>query len=108
MVPSARLVAASGLVCGHYHLGGPRLLVPFSLMGRRPSEPIRSTKLRYHLIGRGPMNQIAGQAGIHPTTLSAYSLGYTPIPAVHLIALSQGLDVPEDELVGELDFGDLS
>jgi len=25
-----------------------------------------------------------------------------------LIALSQGLDVPEDELVGELDFGDLS
>jgi len=25
-----------------------------------------------------------------------------------VIALSQGLDVPEDELVGELDFGDLS
>jgi hypothetical protein len=53
------------------------------------------------------MYKIAGQAGIHPTTLSAYSLGYAPIPLVHLIALSEVLDVPERELVGDLDVGEL-
>jgi DNA-binding transcriptional regulator YdaS (Cro superfamily) len=53
------------------------------------------------------MYKIAGQAGIHPTTLSAYSLGYTPIPPLHLMVLSEVLDVPEHELVGELDLGEL-
>jgi hypothetical protein len=51
------------------------------------------------------MYKIAGQAGIHPTTLSAYSLGYAPIPPLHLMLLSEVLGVPEEELVGEPDFG---
>jgi hypothetical protein len=53
------------------------------------------------------MYKIVGHAGIHPATLSAYSLGYKPIAPLHLIALSQVLDVPEQELVGKLDLGDL-
>jgi hypothetical protein len=52
------------------------------------------------------MYKIAASARIHPTTLSAYSLGYRPIPPLHLTALSQVLDVPEDQLVGDLDFGE--
>jgi hypothetical protein len=76
-------------------------------MGRHPTKPTRATKLRYHLIGRGPMYKVAGQARIHPATLSAYSLGYKPIPPLHLIALSEVLDVPEHELIGDLDLGDL-
>jgi hypothetical protein len=73
-------------------------------MGRRPSKPTRSTKLRYHLIGRGPIYKIAGQARIYPGLLSDYSLGYKPIPPLHLMALSEVLGVPEDDLVGDLDF----
>jgi hypothetical protein len=42
-----------------------------------------------------------GLVNIHPTTLSAYSLGHEPVPAQHLTALGQVLGVPEDELVGE-------
>jgi hypothetical protein len=53
------------------------------------------------------MYKIAGQAEIHPATLSAYSLGYKPIPALHLIALSEVLGVPEEELAGEQDVGEL-
>jgi hypothetical protein len=75
-------------------------------MSRVPTKPVRATRLRYHLIGRGPLYRIAGQAGIAPTTLSAYSLGYKPVPPRHLQALAELLDVPEDELVGDLDFGE--
>ena len=78
-------------------------------MGRpvKDGRPVKATKLRYHLIGRGPMYVIAAAAGIAPSKLSAYSLGDEPIPAKHLIALSEVLEVPEDDLVGEFRY-DLS
>jgi hypothetical protein len=54
------------------HLPGGRPPASSGLMGRPPTRPTRATKLRYHLIGRGPMYKVAGQAVIHPTILSAY------------------------------------
>jgi hypothetical protein len=50
------------------------------------------------------MYKLAGAAGIYPGLLSDYSLGYKPIPPLHLMALSEVLGVPEDDLVGELNF----
>ena len=41
-----------------------------------------------------------------PSVLSDYSLGRKAIPAHHLIALAQVLGVPEDDLIGDLDFGE--
>jgi hypothetical protein len=73
-------------------------------MGRPPTKPTTATKLRYQLIGRGSMYRIAGLAGMAPSTLSDYSLGYKTMPARHLIALSDVLGVPEADLVGDVDF----
>jgi hypothetical protein len=52
------------------------------------------------------MYKIAGLAGIHPTSLSAYSLGYKAIPPAHLMLLAEILDVAEADLVGEMDFAE--
>lgn len=78
-------------------------------MGRpvKDGTPVRATKLRYHLIGRGPMYKIAAAADMAPSKLSAYSLGTEPIPAKHLMALSEVLEVPEDDLVGEFSYSNL-
>lgn len=69
-------------------------------MGRPATKPAQFTKLRYHLLGRGPMYRIAAAAGINPTTLSHYSLGWLQVRPEHLLALSEVLDVPPDDLIG--------
>lgn len=76
-------------------------------MGRAPLKPPVFTRLRYHLLGRGPMYRIAAAAGITPTLLSQYALGAkVPIAPGHLEALSQVLGVPADDLVGVMDSSD--
>jgi transcriptional regulator with XRE-family HTH domain len=77
-------------------------------MGRTATNPdARFTRLRYHLLGRGPMYKIAAAAGITPTTLSAYSLGTKAIAPAHLLALADVLDVPADDLLGDMANTDL-
>lgn len=76
-------------------------------MGRTALGPVKFTKLRYHLLGRGPMYKVAAAAGITPTTLSSYSLGAKAIPAQHLLALAEVLDVPEDDLIGDMTNADI-
>lgn len=73
-------------------------------MARAPSKPVESyTRLRFHLLGRGPMYKIAAAAGIPPTLLSHYSFGWKTIPPGHLESLSEVLGVPADDLVGNMD-----
>jgi transcriptional regulator with XRE-family HTH domain len=72
-------------------------------LGRPATKPAQFTKLRYHLLGRGPAYRVAAAAGINPTTLSHYQLGWRPIPPQHLLALAEVLDVPPDDLIGVLD-----
>jgi plasmid maintenance system antidote protein VapI len=74
-------------------------------MGKVTSKhPIRITKLRYHLLGRGSNYMIAAACHIHPSTLSAYTLGTRPISAHHLLSLARYLNKSPEEIVGFMDF----
>lgn len=60
----------------------------------------RMTRLKYHCLGKGPLYKIANAANMHPSYLSKYCNGERPISNLHLIRLSEALQVPPAELIG--------
>ncbi len=62
------------------------------------------TKLRYKLLAiEQPDYQIAGAAGMHPTTLSNYAQGKQPISAKHLRSLCTLLKCEPEEIIGTME-----
>lgn len=54
-----------------------------------------------------PQWKLAGEIGIHPSTLSAYGLGRVPMLAKHLPLFTRYFNVPPEKVLGWVDEPDI-